>query len=292
MHALNGVDLTMRRGETVGIVGESGCGKSTLAKVMVGLQTPTSGDVRLPRQSRSEAERRRVRKEFGRSVAMVFQDPATALNRAHDRRRTSSATRSTCTASAPPPPAPPGSANCSAWSACRNPRADVLPAQLSGGQRQRVAIARALALDPDLIVADEPTSALDVSVRAQILNLLVDLQERLGPRHGLHLARHPDRPLRLATASVVMYFGRIVEQGTAARVFDNPSDAYTAKLLGAAPACCNAPWMWDDRWSRTTGHRMKDVHIRKRGIDVCSEWHTAALVSARKTVCAHFNQTS
>lgn len=175
--AVDGVNLTVRRGETIGLVGESGCGKSTLASVIVGLQKPTGGDVLFKGKSvlkRNAA----LRKEFGSDVSIIFQDPATALNprmtvqdilkdpldvhgigdkSGRDRR-----VRELLALVGLPVSA-----------------ADALPSQISGGQRQRVAIARALALEPKIIVADEPTSALDVSVRAQVLNLLSDLKEEL-----------------------------------------------------------------------------------------------------------------
>ena len=177
VHAVNDVDFTIARGETVGIVGESGCGKSTLARVLVGLQKPTEGEVLFRgRPLTYDAAKRR---ELGRAVSVVFQDPATALNprmivkdqlldplTVHgigtEDEREERVRRLLGLVGLP-------------LSAL-----DVLPRQISGGQRQRVAIARALALEPDVIVADEPTSALDVSVRAQVLNLLADLKDALG----------------------------------------------------------------------------------------------------------------
>jgi peptide/nickel transport system ATP-binding protein len=208
--AVNGVDFTISRGETVGIVGESGCGKSTLASVLVGLQAPTSGQVLFhgkPAIKRSAA----MRKEFGRAVSVVFQDPATAL---YPRMTV----QDILTLVGLPASA-----------------AEVTPSQVSGGQRQRVAIARALALDPDIIVADEPTSALDVSVRAQVLNLLSDLKTRLNL--GMVFISHDIQTVRYVSDRIcVMYFGEIVEEGPAAQVFDSPRNDYTKKLLGAAPS--------------------------------------------------------
>ncbi len=233
VHAVGGVDLTVRRGTTVGIVGESGCGKSTLAKVMVGLQKPTSGDVLFRGRSvltRSSA----VRKEFGRAISIIFQDPATALN-----------PRMTVADILADPLDVHGIGNRASRTArvrelvalvgLPQSALDVVPSQISGGQRQRVAIARALALEPDVIVADEPTSALDVSVRAQILNLLADIKTRLGL--GMVFISHDIQTVRYVSDTiVVMKGGRIVEQGSAQEVFDAPSDAYTATLLGAAPS--------------------------------------------------------
>ncbi|BDZ49376.1 ABC transporter ATP-binding protein [Frondihabitans sucicola] len=232
VHAVAGVSVAVRRGETIGIVGESGCGKSTLARVMVGLQEPTSGTVTfkgddIRRRSRAVAKR------SGRAVSIVFQDPATALNPRMTIRDTlldpldvhgvgTRAQRRARVVELLDLVGLPASA------------ADVLPRQVSGGQRQRVAIARALALEPELIVADEPTSALDVSVRAQILNLLTDLKERLDL--GMVFISHDIQTVRYVSDRIlVMNAGRIVEEGAAEQVFDSPSQEYTRTLLGAAP---------------------------------------------------------
>ncbi|MFC8303833.1 ATP-binding cassette domain-containing protein [Specibacter sp. NPDC057265] len=231
--AVNGVDFTISRGETVGIVGESGCGKSTLASVLVGLQTPTSGQVLFhgkPAIKRSAA----VRREFGRAVSVVFQDPSTALN-----------PRMTIQDILIDPLAVHGIGNNASRLAkvrellslvgLPQSAAEVTPSQVSGGQRQRVAIARALALGPDIIVADEPTSALDVSVRAQVLNLLSDLKKELNL--GMVFISHDIQTVRYVSDRIaVMYYGKIVEEGSAEQIFDNPSNDYTKKLLGAAPS--------------------------------------------------------
>ncbi|MER6573394.1 ABC transporter ATP-binding protein [Streptomyces sp. NPDC001093] len=233
VYALTGADLTVAAGETVGVVGESGCGKSTLARVLVGIQRPTSGTVafrgrdlwRMP-----PAERRAT---VGAGVGMVFQDPSTALNRRLTVRRILR---------------DPLDVHQRGTRAEREDRvrelmglvglpralADALPGQLSGGQRQRVAIARALALDPALVVADEPTSALDVSVRAQILNLLLDLKERLGL--ALVFVSHDIQTVRRMSDRVItMYLGRIVEETPAGRVTDAARHPYTRALFSATP---------------------------------------------------------
>jgi peptide/nickel transport system ATP-binding protein len=231
--ALDGVTLKVQRGQTLGIVGESGSGKSTAAKVLVGLERPTSGQVMFAGDSvRSFTVD--VRRRLGRILSVVFQDPATALNarmtirdalldplqvhRIGTRSEREARVRDLVSMVGLPASA-----------------LEALPGQLSGGQRQRVAIARALALNPQVIVADEPTSALDVSVRAQILNLLTDLKNELGL--GMVFISHDIQTVRyLSDEIVVMNKGRVVEFGDAARVFENPTDDYTRTLLGASPS--------------------------------------------------------
>ena len=232
VHALRGVSLAIRRGETTGIVGESGCGKSTLARVMVGLQPPSVGEVRFRGQPLGKG--RQARRTLGRAVSVVFQDPATALN-------PRMLVRDTLT----DPLAVHGIGDPDSRTkrverlldlvGLPQSALDVLPRQISGGQRQRVAIARALALEPDVIVADEPTSALDVSVRAQVLNLLADLKESLGL--GLVFISHDINTVRHVSDRIaVMNAGKIVELGPTERVFNNPEDDYTTTLLQAAPS--------------------------------------------------------
>ena len=233
IQALKGVSLALMPGETIGLVGESGCGKSTTANVMIGLQKPTTGKVYFKGvdvTNRSAADRRRI----GRVISVVFQDPATALNARmsiHDQLLD------------------PMLVHKIGDKESREKRVyelieqvglptsvmDALPGQLSGGQRQRVAIARALSLKPDAIIADEPTSALDVSVRAQILNLLMDLKKDLGL--AMVFISHDIQTVRyISDRIVVMNGGKPVEEGTAEQVFNNPRDEYTKLLLGAAPS--------------------------------------------------------
>ncbi|MCK2212633.1 ABC transporter ATP-binding protein [Actinomadura sp. ATCC 31491] len=233
VHALTAANLTIAPGETVGVVGESGCGKSTLARVLVGLQRPAAGTVTFHGRdlwALKEPERRAL---VGSSVGMVFQDPSTALNRRLPVRQVLRDPLDVHRAGTP---------------AQREARvrelldlvglpasaAAALPGQLSGGQRQRVAVARALALEPELVVADEPTSALDVSVRAQILNLLLDLKERLGL--ALVFVSHDIQTVRRMSDRVVtMYLGRIVEQAPAGDVPLRARHPYTRALFSATP---------------------------------------------------------
>jgi peptide/nickel transport system ATP-binding protein len=233
VYALTGADLAVTAGETVGIVGESGCGKSTLAKVLVGLQPPTAGTVAFRGENVWSMKDSRRRTVIGSGVGMVFQDPSTALNRRLPvrqvlrdpldvHRRGTVRQREERVRLLLDQVGLPASV------------ADLLPGQLSGGQRQRVAIARALALEPALLIADEPTSALDVSVRAQILNLLLDLKERLGltlvfVSHDIQTVR------RMSDRVVTMYLGRIVEQTPAHAVPHQARHPYTRALFSATP---------------------------------------------------------
>lgn len=238
VHALTDASLEVRRGEIVGLVGESGCGKSTLARVLTGLQKPTEGEVLFRGENLWDMPGARRRSTFGAAVGVVFQDPSTALNprlsvrqilrdpldvhrRGTEREREERVEELLDLVGLP------------------GHTLGALPGRLSGGQRQRVAIARALALEPEVIVADEPTSALDVSVRAQVLNLLVGLRERLGL--GMVFISHDIQTVRyLADRIAVLYLGRIVEEGVAAEVAGSPSHPYTQALLSATPSLLEA----------------------------------------------------
>ena len=233
VQAVKGLTLKLMPGETIGIVGESGCGKSTTANVMCGLQKPTSGRVYFKGKdvtNRTAADRRVI----GRVISVVFQDPATALNARmtiHDQLMDPMVVHKVGD------PAYRENRVHELIEMVGLPESvlDALPGQLSGGQRQRVAIARALSLKPDAIIADEPTSALDVSVRAQILNLLMDLKKELGL--AMVFISHDIQTVRyISDRIVVMNGGLAVEEGTAEQIFDNPKDEYTRLLLGAAPS--------------------------------------------------------
>jgi oligopeptide/dipeptide ABC transporter ATP-binding protein len=230
--AVDGVDLTIGAGETLGLVGESGCGKSTLSNAVVGLLPPTRGSIRVRGQEIAGATRKTLH-AVRRHVQMVFQDPALSLN-----------PRATIGAAIAEPLIVRGIATGQAL----GKRVDTLlaqvglgaehasryPHQFSGGQRQRIVIARALALEPALLVCDEPVSALDVSVRAQILNLLVDLQRRTGVSylfvsHDLSVIRH------ISDRVAVMYLGRIVEEASRDVFFAAPKHPYARALMSAVP---------------------------------------------------------
>lgn len=232
VHAVDGVSLTLRRGEAVGLVGESGSGKSTLARTVIRLEKPTSGRVLFDGTDISNLTARALR-PYRRRVQMVFQDPYASLN---PRMRVGDIVGE--------PLIVHEHLSCKAASH----RAEELlervglptgaarryPHEFSGGQRQRVGIARALAVSPDLIVADEPVSALDVSIRAQLLNLLKDLQREfnlsfLFISHDLGVVRY------VCDRVAVMYLGQIVEQGSCESVFTAPSHPYTQALISAIP---------------------------------------------------------
>lgn len=232
VRALAGVSVQLVRGETLAVVGESGCGKSTLARALVRL-IPLDGGQIVYQGENVRALRGDALRRYNRQVQMVFQDPYGSLNprmtagemlgevlRVHRIvPKTAVAGRITELLALVGLPAD---------------AADRLPRAFSGGQRQRLAIARALAVEPAVLIADEIVSALDVSIQAQILNLLLDMQARLGlamlfVSHDLRVVRH------LAHQVAVMYLGRVVEHGTAVAVFERPQHPYTQALLRAAP---------------------------------------------------------
>lgn len=233
INALNGVSLNIEIGKTLGIVGESGCGKSTLARIIVGLEKPTSGEIIW----KDEAVRNKVNAQFKNhhsSIQLVFQDPYSSLN---PRQKIGNCIEEVITTH-----------KLRSGSGVQE-RVDELllevgissdlqhryPHQLSGGQRQRVSIARALASEPDLLVLDEPVSALDVSVRADVMNLLFDLREKFNLTyifisHDLSMVRH------ISDAIAVMYLGKVVEYGLWSDVLDNPQHPYTKALIDSIPS--------------------------------------------------------
>jgi oligopeptide/dipeptide ABC transporter ATP-binding protein len=232
VRALNGVSLSIARGETLAVVGESGCGKSTLARALVRLIELDAGQIDFA-GTNVRALRGAALRHYNRHVQLVFQDPYGSLN---PRMRVREILSEVLAVHRIVPRATRPARIAELLSLVRLPSdiGERLPHQLSGGQRQRVAIARALAVEPDLLIADEVVSALDVSVQAQILNLLLELQQRLGlamlfVSHDLRVVRH------LAHRVAVMYLGKIVETGPADRVFDKPAHPYTQALLRAAP---------------------------------------------------------
>lgn len=232
VHALNGVTLDVRAGETLALVGESGCGKSTLGRLLVALDTPDGGHIQLDgvdltTLSPNEIHARR------RSMQMIFQDPATSLD---PRWTIEDTVREPLDNYRIGTPAERKARVLELLErvGIRADQAERYPHELSGGQRQRIGIARALALSPKFIVADEPVSALDVSVRAQVVNLLNDLRDEMGLAllfisHDIGLVAH------ISDRIAVMYLGEIVEMGNTADVLSDPKHPYTQGLLDAVP---------------------------------------------------------
>jgi oligopeptide transport system ATP-binding protein len=231
--ALDAVSLQIRRGETLAIVGESGCGKSTLARTLLMLERPDSGTIRFSGVDPFGLRKKELL-DWRRRVQMVFQDPFASLNPRMTTAEIISEPWKSHPGLLPKEQRAARIRELLGLVGLRPTDASRYPSEFSGGQRQRIGIARALALEPEILVLDEPVSALDLSVQAQVINLLNDLQERLNVAyvfisHDLSVVRH------VADKVAVMYLGKVVEFGAARAVFADPQHPYTASLLSAVP---------------------------------------------------------
>lgn len=233
LHAVDDIDLDIHKGEILGLVGESGCGKSTLGRLMIRLHQETSGSIRFDGRKITGRMTLKDRRQFCKDVQLIFQDPYSSLNPRMTVRDIIAEGPDACRLWA----ASERDAKIAFWLervGLHSGHASRYPHEFSGGQRQRIGIARALAMEPKLIICDEPISALDVSVQAQVINLLQELQVEQDLTY-LFIAHDLSMVRAICDRMVVMYLGTIVEIGTSGDVYDRPLHPYTQALIDANP---------------------------------------------------------
>ena len=234
VRAIDDISFSINRGETFGLVGESGCGKSTTGRTIIRLYDATDGEVLFNGVNVQDKKTKAANKDFNRKMQMIFQDPYASLNPrmkvmdiiaegidVHGLAKTKKERREKVI-------------SLLETVGLNREHAERYPHEFSGGQRQRIGIARALAVDPEFIIADEPISALDVSIQAQVVNLLKDLQEERGLTY-LFIAHDLSMVKYISDRIGVMYFGKLVEMASADELYRNPMHAYTKSLLSAIP---------------------------------------------------------